>query len=117
MNRRNRWIVTAIAAAAVLGRGSQLLLRRPQVSAQSAHKPPVADAAPIGIRAEAAAIRRVVGSLRVSGQVIPDESRTVKVSPRVAGRLVDVKVKVGDAVQPGEIVASVASTDLAQARA
>lgn len=52
-----------------------------------------------------------------TGSVAPDLGRSVKLGPRVAGKVAAVYVQVGDRVRAGQVLATVTSTELAQARA
>ena len=53
--------------------------------------------------------------LRVNGTVNPDVTRTIHVTSQGSGRVVDLRVKLGDRVQKGQVLLSIYSADLAQA--
>jgi RND family efflux transporter MFP subunit len=59
----------------------------------------------------------VAEKLPVSGTIEPGGDRRVKVTPRVAGKVISVSVVVGDAVRAGQTLALIESTELAQAQA
>jgi RND family efflux transporter MFP subunit len=54
--------------------------------------------------------------LEVTGTVEPNLGGVVKVTPRVAGKITSIRVNVGDTVGPGQTLATLASTELAQAQ-
>jgi cobalt-zinc-cadmium efflux system membrane fusion protein len=54
-------------------------------------------------------------SLTVTGQVNPDVSRTVPVASLASGRVVDIRARLGDTVQKGQLLMRVRSTDIASA--
>jgi multidrug efflux pump subunit AcrA (membrane-fusion protein) len=115
MNARPVILATGGLAAAA---AATLLLMHNRVAAQSAPNPkPAAGAPAIGISSEVAENRPLTFAIQATGQVAADENHTVRLSPRVGGRVVEVKVKVGDTVQAGDVVATVASSDLQSARA
>lgn len=53
----------------------------------------------------------------LTGQVAPNLSGVAKITPRVAGKVTSVTANVGDTVRSGETLATVASTELAEAQA
>jgi len=55
--------------------------------------------------------------LPVTGVVAPDVSRTVPVNALAAGRVVDLRVRLGDTVKRGQVLMSMASADVGQALA
>ncbi|MGB8901363.1 MAG: efflux RND transporter periplasmic adaptor subunit, partial [Methylocella sp.] len=54
-------------------------------------------------------------SLRVTGTVAPDISRTVPVISLASGRVVEIKARLGDTVQKGQLLMRVQSVDVAGA--
>jgi cobalt-zinc-cadmium efflux system membrane fusion protein len=56
-------------------------------------------------------------TLQLPAMVEADPGRTVKVLPPVAGRLIDLKVQLGERVEQGQELAVIESSDLAQAYA
>jgi membrane fusion protein, heavy metal efflux system len=54
-------------------------------------------------------------SLQVTGSVAPDVSRTVPVISLASGRVVEIKAKLGDTVQKGQLLLRVQSVDVAGA--
>lgn len=61
--------------------------------------------------------RTASSRLEVTGTVEPNLGGVVKVTPRVAGKITSIRVNVGDTVGPGQKLATLASTELAQAQA
>ncbi len=64
------------------------------------------------VRAEARDLPTV---LRANGSVIPDVNRTIHVTSQGSGRVVDLRVKLGDSVKKGQDLLSIYSADLAGA--
>src|SRR5450759_4585902 len=56
-------------------------------------------------------------TLRISGRLVWDEGKTVRVFPPFSGRVVRILANPGDAVQPGQALAMLASTELGQTQA
>ncbi|PRC93709.1 efflux RND transporter periplasmic adaptor subunit [Solimicrobium silvestre] len=56
-----------------------------------------------------------VHSIDIPGVVEADPANTVNILPPLSGRLIELKVKLGDAVKAGQVVAIISSSDLAQA--
>jgi membrane fusion protein, heavy metal efflux system len=69
------------------------------------------------LRVEAIGYRSVPSRLAVTGTVEPNLAGVVRVTARVAGKIQSVRVNVGDRVPAGQPLATLASTDLAQAQA
>src|SRR5712692_9883882 len=55
--------------------------------------------------------------LRLTGRIVWDENRTVRLFPAFAGRVIHILVKEGDRVKPGQTLALLASPDFGQAQA
>ncbi|TMG77046.1 MAG: efflux RND transporter periplasmic adaptor subunit [Betaproteobacteria bacterium] len=55
--------------------------------------------------------------LRLTGRVVWDENRTVRLFPAFAGRVIHILVRAGDRVKRGETLAVLASPDFGQAQA
>lgn len=70
-----------------------------------------------GLKVESVALQALQGRLAVTGTVEPNLGGVVKVTPRVAGKVTTVLVNVGDNVRQGQALATLASTELAQAQA
>ena len=61
--------------------------------------------------------RALPSELTANGTVSPDVNRTIRVTSMGAGRVTDLKVKLGDAVQKGQTLLVISSPDLAAAMA
>ncbi|HEV2750055.1 MAG TPA: efflux RND transporter periplasmic adaptor subunit [Gemmatimonadales bacterium] len=61
--------------------------------------------------------QRVADNLEVAGRIQADPTRVVRVYPPVSGRLVAVQVRPADYVTQGQVLAILASSDVAAARA
>ena len=70
-----------------------------------------------GIKTEAAKRRLLLGSLEVPAEVQINPDKTAHISSLVPGRLAEIRVALGDAVQKGDMLALVESVELGQARA
>jgi cobalt-zinc-cadmium efflux system membrane fusion protein len=70
-----------------------------------------------GIRVETAGPGQLAMSLNLPGQVTINTDRLVRVVPRVAGVVREVKKTLGDRVKAGEVLAVIDSRELAEARA
>ena len=60
--------------------------------------------------------QNVSDSMSVPGRIEADETRMVRVSAPVAGRILDLNVTEGQMVQKGQVIATIYSTDLAAAQ-
>lgn len=69
------------------------------------------------IKLAAATQRNVAEKLPVTGSIEAGGDRLVKITPRVAGKVVSVSALVGDPVRAGQTVATLESTELAKAQA
>jgi cobalt-zinc-cadmium efflux system membrane fusion protein len=65
----------------------------------------------------AVAVRDTHPELQVTGAVAADVARTVPVNSLTGGRVVDVRVRLGDTVAKGQTLLTMTSPDVAQARA
>ena len=61
------------------------------------------------------AVRQMPTTLNANASVTPDVSRTIHVTSLGSGRVVDLKVRLGDAVKKGQLMLSIFSPDLAAA--
>jgi len=59
--------------------------------------------------------RRLPNMLKANGAVSPDVNRTIHVTSQGSGRVVDLRVKLGDNVKKGQVLLSIYSADLAGA--
>lgn len=70
-----------------------------------------------GVRTAAAQGQRLPDYMDVAGRVQADPTRVVRVYPPVGGRLVSVDIRPADRVSQGQVLAVLASSDVAAARA
>jgi RND family efflux transporter MFP subunit len=70
-----------------------------------------------GVVVEAAASRVVRETIEATGKLAPDEERTWRVGALTDGRVVDMRVNVGDTVRRGDVIASIHSHDVHESRA
>ncbi len=71
--------------------------------------------APERFRVAEVSSRQVFDELHVNGVVAPDVNRTVPVLSLSGGRAVDIRVRLGDDVQKGQVLVRISSPDLASA--
>ena len=69
------------------------------------------------IEVASAAKGSISSSLRVAGEVRLAEDRTAHVTPRIPGTIREIRKNIGDAVTAGEVVCTIDSTELGQAKA
>ena len=62
-------------------------------------------------------LRNLPDVLRANGSVTPDVSRTIRVTSLGSGRVVDLRARLGDRVNRGQILLRISSSDLATAMA
>ena len=70
-----------------------------------------------GIKTSSATLDRLPATLDLTGEIAADPDRSARLAARVPGRIVDVRVKEGDHVAKGQMVAVLESPELARARA
>lgn len=71
----------------------------------------------LNIKTEKVEKRLVTDSLHVTGQIKPDIGKEVNVNTRFSGRIVAVKVDLGQVVHPGDVLALVDSREIAEMQA
>ncbi len=69
-----------------------------------------------GLRYARVETRALAEQLRTTGSVQPNAYRETRVTPLVGGRLLAVNAQLGDVVRPGQILATIFSSDLAEAQ-
>jgi cobalt-zinc-cadmium efflux system membrane fusion protein len=137
--RRNPWpVAAAVVAALALGMFIGRFNKNPGPDAAPSGEPS-REAAPLdaksqgeeqgivkfdaealklaGLRVEPVGARPLQTLLTVTGTVEPNLGGVVKVTPRVGGKVSNVLVNVGDAVKAGQTLATLSSTELAEAQA
>jgi len=70
-----------------------------------------------GIKTAPAILDSLPATVDLTGEIAADPDRSAQLAARVAGRIVDVRVKEGDRVKAGQTVAVLESPELARARA
>ncbi len=83
-----------------------------QASANEADKLEIA-----GLKLEPAIAGESWNQVAATGKVGPNVNKVVKVGPRIGGKIVRVYADTGDMVRRGQVLATLSSMDLAQARA
>src|SRR3954451_22076134 len=109
----------------LLKRTSWIAALAMSIGLQACHNEPGTNEAPKGstprsamsaVRYVAVAEQRVIDRLDVSAKVEPDPARMFRMFPPASGRVVAIKVKPGDSVTRGEILATIDSADAAAAQ-
>lgn len=90
---------------------------KPDVVHPAAQSQPVAAASVDMVRCETIQERRLSENITTTGQVTPDVGKESDVAPRFSGRILQVKVKPGDFVVPGQELAIVDSHEVASLQA
>lgn len=70
-----------------------------------------------GIKTERVKAMVLPSTIDLTGEIASDQDRTAQVTARVSGRILEVRVKEGDRVRAGAVLAIVESPELAKARA
>jgi len=65
------------------------------------------------IKLDTAMISNINDQLSLSGEVSFDENKVIKVYPFSSGKVLEVKVSLGDKVQKGQVLATIRSADIA----
>ena len=126
-NRSSNFIpqmVISVAVIVVLGGAWVLLTRKAPAAPKDAPPPSLADAVAVSHQGESlthietvkVGMETVSGNINTTGQVLYPSERTVKISPRLQGRVKDVLVRVGDHVTVGQPLAILDSVDAATAQ-
>ena len=71
----------------------------------------------IGLKVETAKIHSVYEALTAPGRVTADETRYVQITPRASGVIRSVNAMVGQDVHAGDLLATIDSPDIGEARA
>ncbi len=69
-----------------------------------------------GIRVEPATSRRITAEITCPAEVSYDETQLAHITPRTPGVIVDVRVDLGDAIEPGQVLAVIDSTTLGKTK-
>ncbi len=69
------------------------------------------------IRTAPATTERLPATVDLTGEVVTDPDRSARIAARLPGRVVEVRVKEGDRVKAGQVVAILESAEIAHARA
>ncbi len=116
-------IPLTVGILAVLGVGGFLLTRQAKNDAPEAAPPKtdvvaVSDSGKQAVNIETAVVQNasLSGAIHATGQVLFPADSSVKISPRLAGRVRKVYVRVGDRVAPGQTLAVMDSVDAASAQ-
>ena len=70
-----------------------------------------------GIKTSRAALDSLPATVDLTGEIAADPDRSARLAARIPGRVVDVKVKEGDRVKAGQVIAVLESPELARTRA
>ena len=70
-----------------------------------------------GLEVEPVTIGESWDVVTATGTITPNANQSVKIGPRISGRIVSAYANAGDVVRQGQVLASISSVELAQARA
>jgi cobalt-zinc-cadmium efflux system membrane fusion protein len=113
-----RWILFVLVLAAVAGGGAACSKETPAATSKSpvTLDPDIFDTDhPELFKTAKAETRSLPTQVTANGTVSPDVNRTIHVTSLGGGRVVDLKVKLGDAVQKGQTLLIISSPDLSAA--
>ncbi len=118
---RKKLLASALLGAGALAFFVSLWARRPENALPPTQLQPAADPAVLQVtHPELFPVTRVLARslpryLTANGTVTPDVARTIHVTSLGTGRVVDLKVRLGDRVQKGQLLLLISSPDLAAA--
>lgn len=69
------------------------------------------------LKTEPAVVGESWQAVTATGKVGPNTNKVVNVGPRISGKIIRVYVDIGDTVRQGQVLATISSVELAQARA
>jgi len=123
--KRTFLIVPALLAAVSCGKGPETALPQTAHAESKPESPPERGvvsvdermSGPEWIAVEAAAERATADAVRTTGRLTTHEDSTWKVGSIAAGRMVQLLVKLGERVKPGQVLARMHSHDVHEARA
>lgn len=69
------------------------------------------------VKTAAAGLGALPATVDLTGEIAADPDRSARLAARVPGRIIDVRVKEGDRVKAGQVIATLESPELARARA
>ena len=111
-------LITSLVTYAMLQSGESTATGLANGSARRTLDSPKEQAVKIaGLRTERAVAGESWQVIAATGKVGPNTDQTVRMSPRIAGKVVSVRARLGDTVARGETLATISSVELAQARA
>jgi len=104
-------LATLVAAALLGGCGKEEVnTAAPAVADSNIVEP--AESLVAQLKIEAAGLRPIAETLRVAGQISFDENRLARIGATITGRVMDIEVNVGTAVDKGSVLASINSSEL-----
>ena len=68
-----------------------------------------------GIKVEEVTLKKLSLSHNFPGKIMPDENRVARIGSRIPGRVIEIKVNLGDEVKKGEALATIDSPELGEA--
>ncbi|MCE1239564.1 MAG: efflux RND transporter periplasmic adaptor subunit [Azonexaceae bacterium] len=104
-------LATLVAAALLGGCGKEEVnTAAPAVADSNIVEP--AESLVAQLKIEAAGLRPIAETLRVAGQISFDENRLARIGATITGRVMDIEVNVGTAVDKGSVLATINSSEL-----
>lgn len=121
MNNRTRFSIAAAVLVTAVTTSAVTRALSPQPTAATAardeHSAQEEKLQISGLKLEPAIAGESWDVVEAAGKVGPDTDRLVKIGPRIPGKIRSVSVNVGDTVQRGQVLATISSIQLAEARA
>src|SRR5580704_11578590 len=114
--RNGAVLVTLICAAGFAGCGSPAATPEASSAAPAAQDTVYVPSDPRGIQTAVAELKQVSKTLELAGRIEPDPTSVIPVFPPVGGRVVRVDVRPGEAVERGQVLAELESSDVTSAR-
>ncbi len=68
-----------------------------------------------GIKVSKLTLKKVAGTLSAPGEVMLNDYRTVKITPRISAQIIDRHARLGDNVEPGQPLVTLSSVEMAEA--
>jgi cobalt-zinc-cadmium efflux system membrane fusion protein len=109
-------VLALVLAAGIAGCGKEPAAPEANASAPTGQDTVYVSSDPRGIQTATAELKQVPTTLELAGRIEPDPTSVIPVFPPVGGRVVRVEVRPGEAVERGQVLAELESSDVTSAR-